>query len=68
MDDTTAQTIYDLQLHERVSTNNGMHSVTRVPGGWIYESWRRRLPTDDYEPYACVFVPFHNEFQPRTFP
>lgn len=59
------KTIYDLALHESLSTNNGMHAVTRVPGGWLYECWRH-VPgaLDTYEPFAAVFVPFHNEFQP----
>lgn len=53
------KSIYDLKLHEVVSTNNGSHSVTRVPGGWIYHSWRHIRGTDDYEEFASTFVPFH---------
>ena len=54
--------IYDLKLHEVVSTNNGSHSVTRVPGGWIYHSWRHVCGTVDYrEEFAATFVPFHDK-------
>lgn len=56
------KTIYDLDLHETTSANNGTDSITRVPGGWLYERWRY-IGNDDYEPFAVAFVPFNTEFQ-----
>lgn len=55
-----SSTIYDLKLHETVATDNGLLAITRVPGGWIYESWRHKSD-GDYEPFATVFVPFVRE-------
>lgn len=43
--------IYTLPLHHGCSVNDWM-SVTRVPGGWIYES-----AAD-----TAVFVPYSEEF------
>lgn len=57
----TDKSIYDLGLHESVSVNNGTDSVTRVPGGWIYERWRY-VGNDNYEPFSTAFVPFNTEF------
>jgi hypothetical protein len=55
------KTIYDLALHESIGINNdnGRIWVTRVPGGWIYET-----PNGD-DQFSCVFVPFHHEFSPQ---
>ena len=58
-----SKTIYELGLHESVSANNGTDSITRVPGGWLYERWRW-VEGDNYEPFAVTFVPFNNEFHP----
>lgn len=49
------KTIYELELHEDVAVST-FYSVTRVPGGWIYE---------DLQSLATVFVPFSNEFKPK---
>lgn len=48
--------IYNLELHEVTVITNGLH-VTRVPGGWIYESFI------DEVSISSTFVPFNNEFQ-----
>lgn len=52
--------IYDMDLHAEIEPWRGLR-IVRVAGGWIYycdtESgaggWQA----------ACVFIPFHNEFQ-----
>ena len=64
MTEVTEKTIYDLGLHESISANSGRDAITRVPGGWLYERWRF-IGNDKYEPFAVVFVPFDNEFQPE---
>lgn len=53
------KTIYDLELHSRLHTPNGL-SVLRVPGGWIYE-----ITSDQTDGYTHTFVPFHYEFHPQ---
>jgi len=45
--------IYDLALHEEHAT--GYWTITRVPGGWIYEPWDE----EKGQPKPClVFVPY----------
>ena len=58
--------LYNLKCHELlhdVDTNHpngeGQFTAFRVPGGWIYTQWKEGK-------HFPVFVPFHNEFQPRT--
>ncbi len=54
--------IYTLALHERLSIDTEL-SVIRVPGGWIYETWRL-IQKDEYgqsEVVCSVFVPFKLE-------
>jgi len=56
------KTIYDLKLHETLrGVAEGTLCVTRVPGGWIYESWRYAGLDDRWEEYDTVFVPFVQE-------
>ena len=43
--------MYDMKLGD--DTIVGPYRVTRVPGGWIFMA------------QTCVFVEFHNEFQPK---
>lgn len=57
------KTIYDMKLHERM--NAGDLYVTRVPGGWIYETLEYNQDSDRYFISATTFVPFHNEFHPN---
>lgn len=52
------KTIYDLKLHECLTTQFGI-SIMRVASGWIYDCW-------DYEKdeFKCgLFIPFDNKFQ-----
>jgi hypothetical protein len=55
--------LYKLKCHELLhdvdSIHEGQFTALRVPGGWIYSHWRAGNPNP-------VFVPFDNEFQPRT--
>ena len=54
--------IYKLKLHETtsISLDNGFNQhVTRVAGGWIYQTIRL-----DRNLINSIFVPFNNEFQP----
>ena len=56
------KTIHDLKLHETLrGVADGNYVVTRVPGGWIYDSWRYNALDDRWEAYATVFVPFVQE-------
>ena len=48
--------VYDLELHEGIVIDQTLH-VTRVPGGWIYET-----PSNEEGFYTPVFVPYSNEF------
>lgn len=49
--------IYQMSLHETFNVSPTL-AVTRVPGGWIYETY------DDYtDTWYPTFVPFNNEFQ-----
>lgn len=55
------KTIYNLELHESMEqrTNGGtIFTITRVPGGWIYENYRL-----DQRQMTSVFVPYDNSFQ-----
>lgn len=45
--------ILDLKLHESIKLEASGLYVTRVPGGWIYE-------THDENSCAMVFVPWDN--------
>lgn len=50
--------IYELKLHECTwvgAINSDVFYVTRVPGGWLYDS------RNDVNSFA--FVPYDNEFQ-----
>lgn len=52
--------IYELGLHERTETNEGLQ-ITRVPGGWLYRYWD--FEKQDY--CASInFVSYNNEFDP----
>lgn len=53
-----AQELYDLKLHECIDYNDLFLTVVRVPGGWLYKH-------NNYSPPCMVFVPWHNEFQPK---
>jgi len=57
------KTIYDLKLHDSMETKGGAtrFTVTRVPGGWIYENYRL-----DAGQMTATFVRYHNEFQIKT--
>lgn len=57
------KTIYELTLHERMRAAPDLY-VTRVPGGWIYETLEYNPDKDRYDISATTFVPFHNEFHP----
>lgn len=52
--------LYNMRLHEIISVRdkNFQGTITRVPGGWIYE---RDIP--DYRHSTATFVPYDNEFQ-----
>lgn len=47
--------VYALKLHETLDTDE--HTITRVPGGWIY--WNIAASNS-------VFVPYNNEFQSKN--
>lgn len=48
--------IYTLELHESITT--GDFRITRVAGGWLYET----IVNDGI---AITFVPFNNEFMKK---
>lgn len=52
--------LYELKLHESsVAVDGNLFIVcTRVPGGWIYNSYDK-----SHNILGSVFVPFDNEFQ-----
>ena len=54
-----SKSIYDLELHEETSSQ-GWYTITRVPGGWIYEL---RRPSSNI--LESVFVPYSDEFKPK---
>lgn len=47
--------LYALKMHETLDTDE--HTITRVPGGWIY--WNIAAANS-------VFVPYNNEFQSKN--
>lgn len=49
------KSVYELKLHESVtiSNKNRIYTVTRVPGGWLYESNN-----------GIAFVPYTDKFIP----
>ena len=49
--------IYQMKLHQQEKVHDGL-MVTRVPGGWIYET-----PDASGQYWSSCFVPFDNEFQ-----
>lgn len=53
-DKESAQRLYNMDLFDRVTTEDVV--ITRVPGGWIYES--------GVTSQTCCFIPFNNEFMP----
>lgn len=57
------KTIYDLDLHETITTDFGI-CIMRVAGGWIYDCWS--FERDEFK--TGVFVPYNNEFQFQTVP
>lgn len=58
MEENKTQTLYNLELHEGITTEFGIF-IMRVPGGWIYDCWDKEA--DKFK--TGVFVPFNNEFQ-----
>jgi len=50
------KTIYDLELHEAMSTSNNQEAM-RVAGGWVYLY-------HSHGGVNQVFVPYNNEFVP----
>ena len=52
--------LYKLNLHSVLEVN-GLISVLRVPGGWIYIT--QTMMTGEF---STCFVPFNNEFQNET--
>ena len=53
--------LYSMKLNERLDFDLG--AIVRVPGGWVYITYSSSGP-DGYD-VCSVFVPFHNEFQPK---
>ena len=51
--------LYGLELHAFIKSS-GFY-ITRVPGGWIYETYADGNGWCDI--VTSVFVPFNNEFQ-----
>lgn len=54
-----AKELYEMKLHEEKELGEWSY-VVRVPGGWIYQT-----TNDDYDVLSQVFIPWHNEFQPK---
>ncbi len=52
--------IYQLKLHDTIQLD-GLVSVIRVPGGWIYS-----IQTMMTGEFSTCFVPFNDEFQNET--
>jgi len=52
--------IYKLELHDTFDAGGNLY-VTRVPGGWLYESMAEQV--GGHFASAITFVPFDNEFQ-----
>jgi hypothetical protein len=57
-----AQDVYDMKLHESFWFPDCQKTVTRVPGGWIYQEW---LEATETLIDSGVFVPYDNDLQPR---
>lgn len=60
------KSMYDLELNETLPAEMqwGLRTdITRVPGGWIYQSIIRAYNGGDTH-LVPVFVPFNNEFKP----
>lgn len=58
------ENIYDLNLHEEttlINTSCLELTVTRVPGGWIYE--HMYYSESGVLSSSSVFVPYNNEFK-----
>lgn len=57
-------TIYDLELHESMTVNDMTDFiVTRVAGGWIYETkGAEDLNRPDRDSHF-IFIPYHSEFK-----
>ena len=51
-----AKKLYNMDLHETIDIGDQGIIVTRVPGGWIYET--------GYARQTRVFVPYNDEFLP----
>ncbi len=51
--------LYDMKLHEEVSTND-QNRIVRVPGGWIYYFDNEQI--GGHWQTTSTFVPFHSEF------
>lgn len=49
--------IYNLELHNATKVDNNL-IITRVPGGWIYESLTKELNS-----ISSTFVPYNEEFK-----
>jgi hypothetical protein len=66
-----AKTIFDLDLHEVLIIHGGpgekeSTAVTRVPGGWIYETSGSHVHEHGVSlAMSSVFVPLNPEFQKR---
>lgn len=61
------KTIYNLELHEKLSVGDGL-TVQRVPGGWNYKYYTGVVERDkvDWSLFQVIFVPYNNEFQVIT--
>jgi len=46
------ENVYAMKLHETITLDANVLTITRVPGGWIY-----RMSGE-----SSVFVPFDNDF------
>lgn len=69
--------IYELQLHEVVVISETVHNhstptkttVTRVPGGWIYKTYKSMDGGDNIALTSnAVFVPYNEEFKSKEAP
>ena len=49
--------IYKMKLHEIIVIEDEMLRITRVAGGWLYET----IPFNEWG-HCITFVPFNNEF------
>lgn len=52
---TIAEKMYAMQLHDEIE--DGVLTITRVIGGWIYE-----IPRGNTERVTSQFIPFSTEF------